>query len=240
MSAALETISAPATTLLDSLSCADPTATDLRTRAAFWREYLRTTPNLSADQIARLEASCMALLARADRMDAPAPVVELRTSRTKPDSVRVSRAAKPAALTAERFWDLHRDAVQAIRTMHGPRWDIHAPLSDTVAVTVPAKLCAMTGPLGGKIKWRRDHRVPSGKYWPGGALPDCGLEVAPPVGERKPLPGAGMAAIIAHQIIADRQHDERALMCSPSWPPMERDSAFDRAWCSVTKPARRR
>lgn len=206
MSATLQTTTAPATTLLDSLSCADPTAADLRDRAVFWREYLRTTPGLTTDQIARLEASCVALLARADRMDAPAPVPVL-VAPVRAKAARKSPAApKPAAIAAERFWTMHTEAVRAIREIYGDSWHSRAPLSETVVLSVPARLCTMTGPLGGKIKWRRDWRMPAGRYWDGAALPDCGLEVAPAPVDQGPLPGAGVAEIVAEQIKQDKRY----------------------------------
>ena len=217
MSASLQTTFAPAA-LLDQLSNADPTSVDLRARAAFWRRYVETTPGLTSDQIARLEASCVALLARAGRMDAPAPVVAI-----VPKAARKSPAAPKApaktAMTAEQFWTLHGQAVARIRACLGENWGSHAP-RDSVTLTVPSRLCSMTGPLGSKIKWRRDWRMPAAQYWPNGALPDCGLEVAPPVVDQGPLPGAGMGNIIAYQILADKQHRERAMACSPSYPRM--------------------
>lgn len=218
MSASLQTTFAPVT-LLDQLSNADPTSADLRARAAFWRRYVETTPGLTSDQIARLEAACVALAARADHMDTPTPVVALVPKMTR-KSPATTKPAKTSAMTAEQFWTLHGQAVAAIGACLGENWYSHAP-RESVTLTVPSRLCSMTGPLGGKIKWRRDWRMPAARYWPGGTLPDCGLDVAPPVGERRPLPGAGVAGIVAWQIVADKQHRERAMSCDPSYPRME-------------------
>ena len=207
MSAALETTFAPVT-LLDQLSNADPTSADLRARAAFWRRYVETTPGLTSDQVARIEASCVALIARADHMDAPAPVVAL--VHAAPPQRRgnvLPRVAKPKAapaMTAEQFWTLHGRAVAQIRACLGENWYSHTP-RDSVTLTVPSKLCSMTGPLGGKIKWRRDWRMPAAQYWPGGALPDCGLDVAPEPCDQGPLPGDGVAEIVAEQIKQDKR-----------------------------------
>ena len=43
----------------------------------------------------------------------------------------------------------------------------------------------------------------------------------PAIGERRALPGAGVADIVAYQILADKQHRERAMSCDPSYPRME-------------------
>lgn len=223
MSAALQTIDAPATTLLDSLSCADPSSADLRARAAFWRRYVETTPELSTDQAFRIIANCVALDDRADRMDAPAPVVALVAHKTGLFTHKVGRrsapkVAKTPTIRPDEFWAMHTRAVDAVRNVWGDRWHVYG--LESVPVCVPSRLCTMTGPLGGKIKWRRDWRMPAAKYWPGGALPACGLEVAPPRRDKGPLPGAGVANIVAYQILADKQHRERMMSCDPSYPPM--------------------
>jgi hypothetical protein len=148
----------------------------------------------------------VALAARADQMDAPAPVVTLvpKTTRKSP-TAPAPKVTKVPAMTAERFWSLHGAAVDAICSCLGENWYSHAPLTETVVLTVPGRLCSMTGPLGGKIKWRRDWRVPAARYWPERTLPDCGLEIAPAPVDQGPLPGAGVAEIVAEQIKRDRR-----------------------------------
>ncbi len=84
---------------------------------------------------------------------------------------------RPTKLSAPVFWSLHAQAVSAISCAHGSRWQFTGTF-DTILVTLPAALCSWIGPLGGKIKWRRDHRMPHPKYWPDGKLPD-GVKAAP-------------------------------------------------------------
>lgn len=163
-------------TALDSLTAANPTAADLRVRVAFWRRYL-ATETLAADQAARIAANCRAMEAAADRMDHPAPVVPLAIVPTSVKPIKTVKPAKAAAIGAAEFWDLAGRAVRNLVAARGLSWRNSAP-EETLEFTLPARLCAYTGPLGGRIKWRRDHRLPAAKYWPNGALP-AGVEAAP-------------------------------------------------------------
>lgn len=221
MSAALQTTAFHADTSLDRLTRPDPSSLDLRFRALFWRKYASgNAAGLTTEQYGRILSNCCTMEDVADRLDHPSPIVALVP--------RIPAKRKPvqpavATITAERFWSLHKQAVTAIWNAYGERWHSRAPLSETVCLTVPARLCAMTGPLGGKIKWRRDWRMPAAKYWPGGVLPDCGLLIAPPVRHQGPLPGAGMAAIVQYQIVADRQAAQRRAASIPQFPRMTRE-----------------
>ena len=166
MSAALS--SDPLFDRLAALTCAHPTADDLRVRAEFWREYVRTTPGLSRTCAGLVDQNCAGMVRLADQMDNPAPVVSLVPKR---------KVVKPAAIAAERFWELHSAAVSTITRAHGPSWRNDHP-EETVEVTLPVRLCSMIGKLGNRIRWRRDWRMPAAAYWAGGALPE-GVEALP-------------------------------------------------------------
>lgn len=173
MSASIATI-AQEITSLDRLTSAEPTAADLRYRAEFWRAYAkREAESLTVDQYCRIQDNCDSMLSAAARLEAPAaPVVKLAT-------VRKTAATKaPKMPTAAEFWTLHTSAVDRIIAVHGARWKLTAP-QETAETRLPAKLCSYVGPLGGKITWRRDQRIPGAQYWPGGILP-VGVELADP------------------------------------------------------------
>jgi len=199
---------------LAALTCARPTADDLRVRAEFWREYVRTTPGLSRSCAGLVDQNCAATVRLADQMDNPAPVVVLVPKR---------KVAKVAAIGASEFWELHSQAVSAITRAHGPSWRNDQP-EETCEVRLPARLCSMVGPLGGRIRWRRDWRMPAASWWPLGRLPEGveALPVAPRYNGPMDVSLDWRTAIIAHQIIADKQQKERRLAASPFWPPMER------------------
>jgi hypothetical protein len=176
MFASLATI-AQEITSLDHLTSAEPSAADLRYRAEFWRAYAkREADSLTVDQYCRIQDNCDGMLSAAARMDQPAaPVVQLVTAKK---STAPKAPAKPKMVSAAEFWTLHTSAVDRIIAVHGARWKLTAP-DHTVETRLPAKLCSYVGPLGGKITWRRDQRMPSAQYWPGGVLP-AGIELANP------------------------------------------------------------
>ena len=222
-----------------ALTTLHPTPDDLRLRAVFWRKYLgQESPNLSTEQCRAVYTNCVEMLALADRMERPAPPVQLVARRE--DALAPVRAArkpmKPAAIGAERFWTLHSDAVRAMVARHGLSWKNDRP-DETVEITLPSRLCSYLGPLGGRIRWRRDHRVPGPEYWPGGALPE-GVEALPsaprydgPMGDLHPsIVRVRLAQ--QEQIVIDRQMrqdvrlreaDERELVRAfcPFYPRIE-------------------
>lgn len=136
-------------------------------------------------------------------------------------------AKKPFALSASEFWSLHARAVDAISRVHGSRWQFTATF-DTVLITLPTRLCSWVGPLGGKIKWRRDHRMPDAKYWPGATLPD-GV-VAAPVWT---APSYDVAADMLRRVSEARyeqiEHDQ-ARHFKPDYPRMVEKKSFVRAY----------
>ena len=188
---------------LVALTTPAPSPGDLRLRAAFWREYLgRTHDTISAEQCRDVYANCVAMLAQADRLERPAaPVAVLVPKRAK-------AASKPAAIGAEQFWSLHSEAVRAMVARHGLSWRNNVP-HETVEVTLPPRLCSYVGPLGGRIKWRRDHRMPAAEYWPGSSLPD-GVDALPssprytgPMGDDYP------SLVMIREVIAEQTMNER-------------------------------
>jgi hypothetical protein len=187
-----------------------PTPGDWRYRAAFWTAWLDTAPAEPARRAAVL-ANCQAMRELADKLENPAPVARL-VPRAKPSK------AKPAQLGAADFWSLHSAAVRAIVAEHGAAWQCNRP-DQTVLVSLPARLCSYVGPLGGRIRWRRDHRMPAPAYWPGGRLPD-GVEAAPvaprydgPMGDDHPSL-VRIRAAVAEQIMRDRIGRGRAAIIS--------------------------
>jgi hypothetical protein len=178
MSASLATVTVE-TTSLDRLTTAAPSAADLRYRAQFWSAYVnREWDTLTADQIGRIASNCADMVRQAESMEAPAAtVVSLATVR-KARTATVKTTIVPKMPTADDYWTMHSAAVQIMVNRHGLNWKVigHA---DTVEVRLPVKLCSMTGPLGGKIRWNRDQRIPSPRFWPNGQLP-TGVEVNGP------------------------------------------------------------
>lgn len=211
---------------LVALTTSKPSAGDLRLRAAFWREYLgREHANLPDDLCRSVYANCVEMLAQADRLETPpAPVVALVPKR---------KPAKVPAISAEQFWSQHSEAVHRIVAVHGLSWRNNVP-HETVEVTLSPRLCSYVGPLGGRIRWRRDHRMPAPRYWAAGKLPD-GVE-ALPVPERYDGPMGDMHPSLvmirlaqSEQIATDRRlaREKRlvvdateAAAFSASYPPM--------------------
>lgn len=106
--------------------------------------------------------------------------------------IKPKKTKKALTIDAAEFWGMHAAAVRRMVEAHGPAWRSNVP-HETVEVTLPARLCTCVGPLGGRIRWRRDHRMPAPSYWSDGSLPDGveALPVAPrydgPMGDDHPL-----------------------------------------------------
>lgn len=158
----------------EPLTTLQPTAGDLRYRAFYWQSMLDGA-GLDPARAAAVAANCQAMRDQADRMDNPAPVVRIVPARPAP--ARKPAKAKANSIGAEEFWSLHSEAVRAIVAAHGLAWRSNRP-EETIEATLPARLCSYVGPRGGRIRWRRDQRMPAPKYWPGGALPD-GVDALP-------------------------------------------------------------
>lgn len=112
----------------------------------------------------------------------------------------VPSSGAPVKVDAERFWDLYCAAVSAIRAELGDHWTIKG---ETVLFSLPPRLRSYRGPKGGTIRYRRDHRAPAARYWPGGVIP-AGVEMAagkPPTYSREAE--AGHERIIRRQRYVD-------------------------------------
>lgn len=221
MSAALAEMQAPPSNL-DRLTSPFPCADDLRARAKFWRQYaFRESARIGSDQSRRILSNCEAMESLAREMDDPSPVASLVAKQPRPRKVSIA-----GKIDAPSFWDMHRTAVRAIATEHGAAWYCDAPHA-TVEVTVPARLRSYVGPLGGRITWRRDWRMPAPRYWPGGTLPP-GVEATPsaprytgPMGDDHPSV-VMIRLAVAEQMVRDRllREDARADWAKPSTPPV--------------------
>lgn len=243
MSASKQVIPSSEPSSLDRLTSLNPTSADLRYRAAFWRKYAIEDCR-TADQYDRIVANCAEMEALAARMDAPAPVVQLVTA-AKASPVRklasgVKRgtvsavAKKPARVGAAEFWSLHARAVSCMVDCFGPRWKLVAP-AETVEVRLPAAMCSYVGPLGNKINWRRDQRIPAAQYWPGEALPagvdvvDPGPRYCGPMGDDHPSV-VMIAEARRDQITVDRQwREDNAAALTTARLEQERIEAEDAA-----------
>jgi len=161
-------------TILDQLTAPMITPDLLRVRASYWRivadRHVRARRLAQAD---RLRINCEAMERQALEMET-APVTSI-----VPRAAKAKAAPRSSGIGASRFWDLHGQAVASIRLHYGPNWHCAAPRDMTIAVSLPPSLRSCIGPLGGKIRWGRDHRMPAAMFWPNGTLPD-GLIVAPP------------------------------------------------------------
>lgn len=198
---------------LNALTVIRPGSAELKARAAFWRKFAATIEICDSKTHATynlVTANCSDMDAAADALAAGIAGPQIAALPVQPAAARAAR--KPAGLTAEQFWTLHTAAVQAIRATHGPRWYLSG---ETVCATVPARLCSYTGPLGGKIRFRRDHRFPAAQYWQNATIP-AEIMLAPAW-----VPSSDFAAperdilvwtraAIADQIIADRQRNHGA------------------------------
>jgi hypothetical protein len=190
----------------EPLTTLQPSAGDLRYRAFYWQTMLDDGAGLDPARRAAVLANCQAMRDQADRMDNPAPVVRIVPARAAP--FRKAGKAKASAIGAEEFWSLHSEAVRAMVAAHGLAWRSNRP-EETIEATLPARLCSYVGPRGGRIRWRRDQRMPAPKYWPDGRLPDGveALPVAPrytgPMGDDHPSLTMIRAAV-ADQIMVNR------------------------------------
>jgi len=91
---------------------------------------------------------------------------------------RAPLRAAVARLDALAFWRAHGKAVAAVGAVYGLGWACRAPLGETVLATVPGGLRSHKTEQGTVLRWKADHRMPAGQYWPGGSLPD-GLVLTP-------------------------------------------------------------
>lgn len=156
---------------LNALTVTRPSSAELKARAAFWRKFAATIEiqDDKAHATYRLvTANCSDMDAAADAMAAGIAATQIVPLPVAPAAAAVRPARKPAGLTAEQFWTLQAAAVRSIEAVHGRRWFLSG---ETVCGTVPAKLCSYIGPLGGKIRYRRDHRLPAAQYWPDATIP---------------------------------------------------------------------
>lgn len=207
---------------LDRLTSPFPSAEDLRARAAFWRQYaFRESGRLGSEQSRRILSNCDGMDHLALELDNPSPVARLVAKQPRPrKQVIEGKVSAPA------FWSMHASAVRSIAAEHGERWFLTAP-ADTILVSVPTRLRSYIGPLGGRITWRRDWRMPAARYWPDGVLP-AGLELPPvaprytgPMGDNHPSM-VMIRAAVAEQIVKDRllREDARNDWANISYPPM--------------------
>lgn len=216
---------------MHALTTPHPTAEHMRVRAEFWARWADAEGATAAT--GQVRANVEGMLREAERLERPVPVVQLAEVAAKRKPAKV---AKPATVGAEQFWTLHGQAVRTMVARHGLRWRLTAP-EHTIEVTLPSRLCSYVGPLGGRIKWRRDHCMPAPEYWPGGCLP-AGVEALPLAprydgGMGDDHPTAIMLRLArAEQIVTDRRiNRERAERvrfdreadgwADPSYPSME-------------------
>jgi hypothetical protein len=101
----------------------------------------------------------------------PSPAPAVATEPPKAPKEKAQKLAKEPVLTAERFWDMRRAALEAICAEYGPRWGVLAPQHDTVMVTVPAKLRSYKTERGTTVRFHKDWRMPAARFWSGGRLP---------------------------------------------------------------------
>jgi hypothetical protein len=171
-------------TILDQLTAPMITPDVLRVRASYWRtvadRHVRARRLAQAD---RLRANCEAMERQARELETTPAPASIATG-----SIAIGRsksAPRSCVVSASRFWELHSQAVTAIRSVYGANWRCHAPRDKTADVSLPPALRSCTGRLGGKIRWGRDHRMPAAMFWPHGMLPD-GLIIAPPLPPERP------------------------------------------------------
>lgn len=115
-------------------------------------------------------------------------------------------APKAKAMGAFEFWDLHGQAVTAIRAVYGDRWRVAAPFGETALVTLPANLCSGKTERGTTIRWPRDGRMPAAQYWPGGKLPD-GAVITPDYPRAAALPMIRKGVAWVHDPSANPKRD---------------------------------
>lgn len=221
MSAALAEMQA-APSNLDRLTSPFPCADDLRARATFWRQYaFRESARIGSDQSRRILSNCEVMESLAREMDDPSPVASLVARQPRPRKVSIA-----GKIDAPSFWGMHKAAVRAIAAEHGAAWYCDAPHA-TVEVTVPARLRSYVGPLGGRITWRRDWRMPAPRYWPGETLPP-GVEATPSAPRYTGSMGDDHPSVVmirlavAEQIVRDRllREDAKGEWARTSMPAM--------------------
>ena len=188
---------------MHALTCVRPTGADLRSRAAFWRKWAMANPDmLSVAAYQAVLDNCDEMQSESLRLDNPPAPVRLVPSLAKP----TRKPVKAPAIGAQEFWSLHSLAVRSIMAAHGARWRLVAP-EETIEVSVPPRLRSYVGPMGGRITWRRDWRVPAARWWPGAELP-AGVEASPPPPAHPwptgDCPLARVNAAQAEQIVRDR------------------------------------
>jgi hypothetical protein len=133
---------------------------------------------LASAQTARARANDPDTIARFDALAKQYEELAMSVSahaamRAMPRAPAVSRRMAPVgrAMSAEEFWTAYSVAVAAINAVYGDRWAVVAPIGETTLVTVPGRFRSFKGRRGGTIRYRADHRMPAGKYWPGGSMP---------------------------------------------------------------------
>lgn len=162
-------------TILDHLTSPTVTPEILRVRASYWNTVAARNERYGrVAQADRIRRNCMALRMQAEAMERDTVVSIVAPGR----KAATKKAPGPGA---PRFWELHAEAVRSIRARYGGNWKCAAPHGETVLVSLPAGLRSCKGPLGGTIRWGRDHRMPAALYWPDGTIPcDLVTSIDPP------------------------------------------------------------
>lgn len=142
-----------------------------------------------------------------------------KTSKPKTRKPRVAHVIKPAMMTGEEFFDARMVACRAVAADVGPNWHLVEGASHWCAIPSKLRSFVYRSARGSvKIKCRGDARMPAGRYWPSGTLPEG-------VSEATDLPRDRTPAAMVRQIEATRRVNGLR---------SEYDSARDRAACSQT------
>jgi len=153
---------------------------------------------------------------------------------------RQRTATKPKLMTGEQFFEARMVACRAIAADLGENW--HLVEGASYWATIPARLRSFKTARGTKIRCNREVRLPAGRYWPAGCLPD-GLVVAPPYARDKTPPEVVRRMAATRELgrlEREYSHDRsRALHVNVRWhdsnlsryyTPEDRAADIQRAW----------
>jgi hypothetical protein len=136
-----------------------------------------------ASQVVQLEAF---RATRSAQTSERAPVATVAKPAKVKAVAKKLAAPKPTKLAALAFWRMHGQAVDAIRAVYGDNWRTAAPFGETELVELASGYRRAKTERGTILRWSKDQRIPSARYWPGQAFPD-GVTTNPDYARADPL-----------------------------------------------------
>ncbi len=167
-------------------------------------DYGLPGPRLTALTMARI-AALESVIGAWSALNYHGPT-SIKPDKPKGRKPRVARVTKPTTMTGEEFFDARMVACRAVAADVGPNWHLIEGASHWCAIPSKLRSFVYRSARGSvKIKCHADARMPAGRYWPTGTLPEGVIE-APDL-PRDRTPAAMVLRIEATRRVKSRCSD---------------------------------